>query len=125
MGRWDGPTIDRPCFPDVGVRGNDDEYDIRPADRRSLALGWVRARRERSQRVYDRSHPYVAEPFVSFAPARRRNLSCVRLRDPERVTNSKLLDDDEEEEDGDVLRGDFRCAGGGVRGNGAQEEADG
>ena len=75
--------------------------------------------------MYDRSHPYVAEPFVSFAPARRRNLSCVRLRDPERVTNSKLLDDDEEEEDGDVLRGDFRCAGGGVRGNGAQEEADG
>lgn len=84
------------------------EYDTRPADRRSLALGWVRARRERSQSLYDRS-----QPFVSLAPARRIIL-CEVAR-PGARNKFNLLD---EEEDGDVLRGNFRCAGGGVRGNG-------
>lgn len=51
-----GPSID--LFPDVGVRGNDDEYDTRPADRRSLALGWVRARRERA--ISTRVRPFAS-----------------------------------------------------------------
>ena len=119
----DGPSIDLlDDFPDVGVRGNDDEYDTRPADRRALARFGVGESEERAISKRVRPFASVRGGTVRFArTGTSHNQSCVRLLDPE-SNEFNLLD---EEEDGDVLRGDFRCAGGGVRGNGAQEEADG
>jgi len=101
-------------FPDVDVRVNDDERVRHSTGRSTLARFGVGESEERA--ISKRVRPFASvreEPFVSLAPV-RRIISCEVAR-PGARNKFNLLD---EEEDGDVLRGNFRCAGGGVRGNG-------